>query len=90
MLACHAGEEGSIPFGPANHLEGYTMTFLLGIILIICSVLVGIFISPILLMMGIMGASEGHWYQEIVGLGVCLFAIAAPISMVVYGTILLF
>lgn len=66
---------------------------LLGIVLVIAAFPVGMFVSPILIMAGAMGASDDPNATKrtfVVGFGVCIFAIILPIAMFIGGLILIF
>ena len=65
---------------------------LLGIVLVIAAFPVGMFVSPMLIMVGAMGASDDPNVSKVyftLGFAVCIFAIVLPIAMFVGGLILI-
>jgi len=66
---------------------------LLGIVLVIAAFPVGMFVSPILIMAGVMGASDDPNASKLtfaLGASVCIFAIVLPIAMFIGGLVLIF
>jgi hypothetical protein len=69
-------------------VSGEKMEIVLGIILIACAVAVGVIVSPMLMMAGVMGASDdpGGWtIEKILGIGAIAVAMLLPIFMFFLG-----
>ena len=64
------------------------LSILFGLILMVCSISFGFSMTPLLIMIGVMTASDdpNNGKREVfIGLFVCAFAIIAPVSAFIFG-----
>lgn len=69
------------------------MNIILAIVLVVLSIAFSIFISPMLLMMGVMGASDdpnARFIYKFLGIGACLIGIFVPIILFITTIFLIF